>query len=87
MMPSVRQRKENARKFSLCYEDMCQIQNRRPLPSVKAHLERNILNFNGDQIISEDWGPILNALALDRSLHSIAVHSWLSAKTGGYLKA
>ncbi|XP_021921177.1 centrosomal protein of 78 kDa isoform X1 [Zootermopsis nevadensis] len=80
MMQSVRERKENSRKFSLCYEDLCRIQNQRPLPSVKAHLEKNILNFNGDLITCEEWGPILNALALDRSLHFIAVHSRLCAK-------
>jgi centrosomal protein CEP78 len=85
MLPSVRERKENARKFHFCYEDMCRIQSQRPLPSVKAHSEKNILNFNGDRITCEEWGPILNALTLDKSLHFIAVHSRLCAKTGGYL--
>lgn len=84
-MQSVRERKENSRKFSLCYEDLCRIQNQRPLPSVKAHLEKNILNFNGDLITCEEWGPILNALSLDRSLQFIAVHSRLCAKPGGCL--
>ncbi|XP_069687965.1 centrosomal protein of 78 kDa isoform X2 [Periplaneta americana] len=81
MNPSVKKRKENATTFSLCYEDICRIQNRMPLPLVMVHLKKNILDFNGDRITYEEWGPILNALSLDRSLHFIGIRSIRSAKT------
>ncbi|KAJ9580749.1 hypothetical protein L9F63_024075 [Diploptera punctata] len=80
MMKSVKERKENSQRFGLCYEDICKLLNRAPLPCVKAHLKKNILDFNGDRITYDEWGPILNALSLDRSLHFIGVRSALCTK-------
>jgi len=85
MVPSIKERKENASKFSLCYEDICKIQNRMPLPSVKAHLKKNILDFSGDRITCEEWAPILHALSMDRSLHFVGVRSTHCAKTGNHV--
>ncbi|PSN55506.1 hypothetical protein C0J52_02586 [Blattella germanica] len=81
MISSVKERKENAHKFSFCYEDICKLQNRVPLPCVKAHLKKNILDFNCDRVTYDEWGPILNAISLDRSLDFIGIRSTHCGKT------
>ncbi|XP_067008780.1 centrosomal protein of 78 kDa isoform X2 [Anabrus simplex] len=75
MIPSTKERKKNAGFFRLCYDGLCRRQNLMPLSGVKAHLTKNTLDFNGDRVKLEEWGPILLALGLDRSLHFIAIRS------------
>jgi centrosomal protein CEP78 len=84
MLPSVKERKRNANKFHMCYEDLCKVQNLMPLPAVMAHGKKNALCLNGDRLTYKEWGPILNALSQDRSLQFIGVRSKCTAKIGTF---
>lgn len=50
--------------------------------SIKAHLHKRMLDFNGDRVKLDEWRPILRALSLDRSLHLIAIRSKTSCSKG-----
>ncbi|PNF34217.1 hypothetical protein B7P43_G17515 [Cryptotermes secundus] len=75
MLPSVKERKKNANKFHLCYEEVCKVQNVMPLPAVMAHRKKSVLCLSGDRLAYREWGPILHALSQDRSLQFIGVRS------------
>ncbi|XP_001511422.2 centrosomal protein of 78 kDa [Ornithorhynchus anatinus] len=76
MIDSVKLRRESAFDFFLRYDYLCALNDCVPLPGVKAHLEEGILDFNADHIKVADWTPLLNALAIDKNLTSIAIRSW-----------
>lgn len=82
MLPSVKERKKNANKFHLCYEDVCKVQSVMPLPAVMAHRKKSVLCLTGDRLTYREWGPILHALSQDRSLQFIGVRSKCAAKIG-----
>ncbi|XP_076658314.1 uncharacterized protein LOC143362219 [Halictus rubicundus] len=63
-----------SRNFANCYMELCKQQRLRPLPVICVTLPHN-LDFTTDRVKMDDWGPILNSLALDRSLRSISVRS------------
>ncbi|XP_076279349.1 uncharacterized protein LOC143208648 [Lasioglossum baleicum] len=63
-----------SRNFANCYMELCKQQRLRPLPVICVTLPHN-LDFTTDRVKMDDWGPILNSLALDRSLKAISVRS------------
>ncbi|CAG2060555.1 unnamed protein product [Timema podura] len=75
MLPSTQDRRHQRNSFHVYYVALCKRRGLVPLPGVRAHRERSCLDINGDRVNFDHWGPILNALSLDRSLHFIAIRS------------
>ncbi|XP_066592651.1 leucine-rich repeat-containing protein 45-like [Prorops nasuta] len=62
------------RNFATIYMELCKQQRLRPLPIICITLPHS-LDFTTDRVKMDDWGPILNALSLDRNLKSIGIRS------------
>lgn len=52
--------------------ELCRQAQQRPLPNVCVRLP-STLDIITDRVKLDDWGPILQALSLDRDLHSISI--------------
>lgn len=66
---------ERTNKFGPIYEILCRRKHVSPLATIQAHLREDVLKFCCDRVNLEDWPPILNSLAADRSLLGIDVYS------------
>uniref|UniRef100_A0A0C9R3E2 Cep78 protein n=1 Tax=Fopius arisanus TaxID=64838 RepID=A0A0C9R3E2_9HYME len=64
----------NCQGFATCYMELCRQHKLRPLPVICVGLPHS-LDFTTDRVKMDDWGPILNALSLDRTLKSVSVRS------------
>ncbi|XP_038163963.1 centrosomal protein of 78 kDa [Cyprinodon tularosa] len=68
-------RRQGAHDFLAYYELSCARQDSVPLPAVKMHLDKGMLDFNGDRVKSTDWAPILHSISINKHLHHIAISS------------
>ncbi|XP_061117361.1 centrosomal protein of 78 kDa isoform X2 [Conger conger] len=75
MLDPVQIRRRGAGDFGAFYDYACAGQDMIPIPAVKANLSQGVLDFNGDRIKLADWAPILNALAINKQLHSVVIGS------------
>lgn len=64
-----------ARDFLAHYETACAKQDSMPLSAVKVHLDKKMLDFNGDRVAIPDWPPILSSICINKHLHHIAISS------------
>ncbi|XP_006822082.1 centrosomal protein of 78 kDa-like [Saccoglossus kowalevskii] len=76
MIESVQARQRGAYDFGSHYDNLCLLQNTCPLHSVKAHIEEGVLDVNADRIRLSDWTPLLNTLAINKSLQYIGIRSY-----------
>ncbi|XP_049620060.1 centrosomal protein of 78 kDa isoform X2 [Syngnathus scovelli] len=72
---SVEIKKRGAHDFMEYYTYACTQQKTLPLSIVKLHLDKGILDFNGDRVKLADWPPILDSIFINRHLHHIAITS------------
>ncbi|XP_062272729.1 centrosomal protein of 78 kDa isoform X2 [Scomber scombrus] len=79
---SAQMRRQGAHDFMACYDFACAKQESVPLPAVKMHLDKGMLDFNGDRIKLTDWTPILNCLSINKHLHHVAISSTYQASLG-----
>lgn len=64
-----------ARDFLAHYETSCAKQDSMPLFAVKMHLDKEMLDLNGDRVTFPDWAPILSSICINKHLHHIAISS------------
>lgn len=64
-----------ARDFLAHYETACAKQDSMPLSAVKMHLDKEMLDFNGDRVTFADWAPILSSICVNKHLRHIAISS------------
>lgn len=64
-----------AYNFLAHYETACAKQDSIPLSAVKVHLDKEMLDFNGDRMNMSDWTPILSSICINKHLHHIAISS------------
>lgn len=64
-----------ARDFLAYYETACAKQDSMPLSAVKMHLDKEMLDFNGDRVTFPDWAPILSSICINKHLHHVAISS------------
>ncbi|XP_063437894.1 centrosomal protein of 78 kDa-like [Mytilus trossulus] len=76
MIESVQIRHRGAVDFDSHYDNLCAMQDSCPLPAVKAHLQQNVLDINGDRVRVTDWQPILNTLKINKSLEFVGIRSY-----------
>ncbi|XP_054629350.1 centrosomal protein of 78 kDa [Dunckerocampus dactyliophorus] len=79
---SVQIRKQGAHDFKEYYTFVCARQESVPLTAVKMHLDKGILEFNGDRVKLADWAPILDAISINKHLHHIAISSTYQTSHG-----
>lgn len=79
---SAQMRRRGAHDFMACYDFACARQESVPLTAVKMHLDKGMLDFNGDRIKLTDWTPILNCLSINKHLHHVAISSTYQASLG-----
>ncbi|KAM9822234.1 centrosomal protein of 78 kDa isoform 1-T2 [Syngnathus typhle] len=72
---SVEIKKRGAHDFMEYYTYACTQQKTIPLSIVKLHLDKGVLDFNGDRVKLADWPPILDSIFINRHLHHIAITS------------
>ncbi|XP_059193851.1 centrosomal protein of 78 kDa [Centropristis striata] len=72
-------RRRGAQDFMANYDLACARQESVPLPAVKMHLDKGMLDFNGDRVKLTDWPPILNSICINKHLHHIAISSTYQA--------
>ncbi|BFZ26066.1 hypothetical protein BsWGS_29105 [Bradybaena similaris] len=76
MIESVQARQRGAIHFEDHYDNLCALQDSAPLPAVKAHLAKGVIDLNGDRVRLNDWSPIINTIKINKSLQFIAVRSY-----------
>lgn len=64
-----------AHHFLAHYENACAKQDSIPLSAIKMHLDKEMLDFNGDRVTSQDWPPLLSSICINKHLHHIAISS------------
>ena len=83
---SVKTRHRAMHDFKSCYEQLCCLQSTTPLQLVKAHLNENVLDINGDKIRMLDWAPILDSIKINKSLRLIAIRSFFQVPSSASAK-
>ncbi|XP_047447368.1 centrosomal protein of 78 kDa [Mugil cephalus] len=68
-------RQQGAQDFLAYYDFTCARQELVPLPAVKMHLDKGMLDFNGDRLKLTDWPPVLSCISINKHLHHIAISS------------
>ncbi|XP_011613800.1 centrosomal protein of 78 kDa isoform X1 [Takifugu rubripes] len=61
--------------FLAHYENACAKQDSIPLSAIKMHLDKEMLDFNGDRVTLQDWPPLLSSICINKHLHHIAISS------------
>nr|XP_057926628.1 centrosomal protein of 78 kDa isoform X2 [Doryrhamphus excisus] len=79
---SVQIRRQGAHDFKEYYTFACTRQESVPLTAVKMHLDKGMLDFNGDRVKLADWAPILDAISINKHLHHIAITSTYQTSHG-----
>lgn len=64
-----------AHHFLAHYENACAKQDSIPLSAIKMHLDKEMLDFNGDRVTLQDWPPLLSSICVNKHLHHIAISS------------
>ncbi|XP_049961699.1 centrosomal protein of 78 kDa-like [Schistocerca serialis cubense] len=78
-------KKISTSNFFSVYDELCRKRKMMPLRNVKEHAWRKSIDFYTDRIKCDEWIPIIEAIATDRSLHYVAIRSRYEKK-GGKLK-
>jgi centrosomal protein CEP78 len=79
MLEKVQARQQRAAfDFESQYEHLCCLADIAPLRTVKAALSEGSLDVNGDHLRSHDWPPLLDAIKTNKSLSTIAIHSYFT---------
>ncbi|XP_061881502.1 centrosomal protein of 78 kDa isoform X2 [Entelurus aequoreus] len=79
---SVQIRRQGAYDFKEYYTFACTQQKSVPLTAVKMHLDKGILDFNGDRVKLVDWPPILESISINKHLCHIAISSTYQTSYG-----
>ncbi|XP_077456168.1 centrosomal protein of 78 kDa-like isoform X2 [Stigmatopora argus] len=72
---SVEMRRLGADNFTEYYNYACTQQGSTPLTVVKMHVDKGLLEFNGDRAKFADWAPILDSISINKHLQHIAIVS------------
>ncbi|XP_046998423.1 centrosomal protein of 78 kDa-like [Schistocerca americana] len=68
-------KKISTSNFFSVYDELCRKRKMMPLRNVKEHAWRKSIDFYTDRIKCDEWIPIIEAIATDRSLHYVAIRS------------
>ncbi|XP_061623656.1 centrosomal protein of 78 kDa [Phyllopteryx taeniolatus] len=79
---SVQIKRRGAHDFTEYYTYACTRQESIPLTAVKIHIDKGILDFNGDRVKLADWPPILDSISINKHLHHIAITSTYQTSHG-----
>ena len=67
-------RQQAAAHFTAYYERLCALQNTCPVSSIRAAASEGLLNCQVYRLSRPDWQPILAALRVNRSLHTLVFY-------------
>nr|XP_061804472.1 centrosomal protein of 78 kDa-like [Nerophis lumbriciformis] len=79
---SIQMKRQGADNFTEYYNYACTQQGSTPLAVVKMHIDKGILDFNGDRAKLADWSPILDSISINKHLHHIAIISTFQTSHG-----
>ncbi|XP_077571889.1 centrosomal protein of 78 kDa-like isoform X1 [Stigmatopora nigra] len=78
----VEMRRLGADNFTEYYNYACTQQGSTPLTVVKMHVDKGLLEFNGDRAKMADWAPILDSISINKHLGHIAIVSAFQTSHG-----
>ncbi|XP_058506520.1 centrosomal protein of 78 kDa-like [Solea solea] len=67
--------RQGATDFLAYYGFACARQDSMPLTAIKRHLDKGMLDFNGDRLDLRDLQPVLNSISINQHLNHIAIRS------------
>lgn len=75
-----------ATNFTAYYENLCALQNTCPVSSIRAAANEGVLNCHVYRLRRPDWQPILTALSVNRSLHTLVFYDKWKEKAYAQMK-
>eukprot|EP00731_Ephydatia_muelleri_P010557 Em0005g1143a len=67
-------RQRGAKNFEDYYQSLCALESTTPVASVLAGAKLNTLKCNASQLRASDWHPLLSALQINKTFHTIAIY-------------
>nr|XP_043896859.1 centrosomal protein of 78 kDa-like [Solea senegalensis] len=72
---NARMLRQGATDFLAYYGFACARQDSMPLTAIKRHLDKGMLDFNGDRLDLRDLQPVLSSISINQHLNHIAIRS------------
>lgn len=67
-------RQRGAKNFEAYYQSLCALESTTPVAGILAGAKLTTLKCNASQLRASDWHPLLSALQINKTFHTVAIY-------------